>query len=94
VFSPEFKRDAVALLEKGDKDAARPAGELGVKRSHLYRWKEEIDAHGRQAILGHGKRNPQTSTDEAVRSRAENRRLQKENEILKKTAIYFAKESK
>jgi hypothetical protein len=26
--------------------------------------------------------------------RAENRRLQKENEILKKTAIYFAKESK
>jgi len=66
---------------------------LFLKRTHLYRWKEELETHGRKAFSGHGKRNPQTSTDETVRLRAENRRLQEENEILKKAAIYFAKES-
>ncbi len=37
VFSAEFKREAVALLGKGDKEVAQLARELGVKRSHLYR---------------------------------------------------------
>jgi len=54
------------MLGKGDKNVAQLARELGVKRSHLYRWKEEIDVHGRQAFPGQGKRNPQTSTDETV----------------------------
>jgi len=93
VFSPEFKREAVALLGKGDKDVAQLARELGVKRTHLYRWKEELDAYGRKAFPGQGKRNPQTSSDETTRLRAENRRLQEENGILKKAAIYFARES-
>lgn len=92
VFSAEFKREAVAQLGKGDKDVAQLARELGVKRSHLYRWKDELEANGRMAFPGQGKRNPQTSTDETARLRAENRRLQEENEILKKAAIYFAKE--
>ena len=93
VFSPEFKREAVSLLSNGDKDVAQIARELGVKRSHLYRWKEELEAHGDKAFPGQGKRNPETSNDEAVRLRAENRRLREENEILKKAAIYFARES-
>jgi|GEM_PF-3538408 transposase-like protein len=37
VFSAEFKREAVALLGKSDKDVAQLARELRVKRSHLYR---------------------------------------------------------
>lgn len=93
VFSPEFKREAVALLGKGDKSAAQLARELGVKRTHLYRWKDEINTYGRDAFPGLGKRNNQTSTDETARLRADNRRLQEENEILKKAAIYFARES-
>ena len=93
VFSPEFKREAVALLGKGEKDVAQLARELGVKRSHLYRWKDELEAYGHKAFPGQGKRNPQTSTDETVKLRAQNRRLQEENEILKKAAIYFAREA-
>mgnify|MGYP003672911068 CR=1 FL=1 len=42
VFSPEFKREAVTLLEKSDKNVAQLARELGVKRTHLHRWKEEL----------------------------------------------------
>ncbi len=93
VFSPEFKREAVAMLGKGDKDASQLARELGVKRTLLYKWKDELEAHGSKAFPGQGKRNPQASNDETARLRAENRRLQEENEILKKAAIYFAKES-
>jgi len=54
VFSPEFKREAIALLGEGDKNVAQLARELGVKRSHLYRWKEELDVRGRQAFHGQG----------------------------------------
>ena len=93
VFSPEFKREAVVLLEKGDKNVAQLARELGVKRTHLHRWKEELDTYGRDAFPGVGKRNKQTSGNETARLRAENRRLQEENEILKKAAIYFAREA-
>jgi len=34
-FSPEFKREAVRLLEQGNKEAAQLARELGVKRNQL-----------------------------------------------------------
>ena len=76
VFSPEFKREAVVLLEKGDKNVAQLARELGVKRTHLHRWKEALDAYGRDAFPGAGKRNRQTPGNETARLRAENRRLQ------------------
>lgn len=93
VFSPEFKREAVALLEKGDKNVAQLARELGVKRTHLHRWREELDTYGRDAFPGVGKRNKQTPSNETARLRAENRRLQEENEILKKAAIYLCERS-
>ncbi|PCH62412.1 MAG: hypothetical protein COC19_02950 [SAR86 cluster bacterium] len=92
VFSPEFNREAVSLLHKNDKDVSQLARELGVKRSHLYRWKDELEAYGHKAFPGHGKRNLKTTTDETAKLRAENLRLQEENEILKKAAIYFARE--
>ena len=93
MFGSEFQREGVALPGKGDKDVAQLAREFCIKCTHLYRWKEELETHGRRALAGHGKRNPQTSTDEKVRLRAKNRRLKEESEILEKAAIYFAKES-
>ncbi len=36
-FSAEFKREAVRLLEQGNKEAAQLARELGVRRNHLYK---------------------------------------------------------
>lgn len=97
-FSNEFKRDAVALLERGDKPGAQIARELGVKRNQLYKWKAEIDAFGEEAFPGSGRRSKGTSTSisntKTTQLEAEIKKLREENEILKKAAIYFAKETK
>ena len=94
IYSPEFKREAVRLLEQGDKEASQLARELGVARNKLYRWKEEIDRYGEQAFPGKGSRqNTSKHQDNTAALRAENRRLREENEILKKAAIFFARES-
>ena len=90
-FSPEFKREAVSLLEQGTKEASQLARELGVRRNQLYKWKDEIDNYGEDAFPGKGRR-PQPK-DETAQLKAELKKLREENEILKKAAIYFAKES-
>jgi len=92
-FSPEFKREAVRLLEQGDKEAAQLARELGIKRNQLYKWKEEIDAYGEEAFPGQGNRPRNGKEDGSAALRAENKHLKEEIEILKKAAIYFARES-
>ena len=89
-YSREFKLEAVRLLEAGQKPAADLARELGVARNKLYRWQKEIAKHGGVAFPGAGRR----SADELDQLRQENTRLKEENEILKKTAIYFARELK
>lgn len=93
IFSPEFKREAVRLLEQGSKEAAQLARELGIKRNQLYKWKAELDAYGDQAFPGQGGRPKGSQTDNSVALHAEIKRLREENEILKKAAIFFARES-
>lgn len=92
-FSPEFKRDAVRLLGRGDKEIAQLARELGVRRNQLYKWKAECDSRGDSAFPGSGKKPKRTSGDDAAALKAEVKRLREENEILKKAAIFFARES-
>ena len=92
-FSPEFKREAVRLLESGDKESAQLARELGVRRNQLYKWQKEIHHYGSQAFPGQGKRPRNQSIDETAALKAENQKLREENEILKKAALYFARES-
>jgi len=92
-FSPEFKREAVLLLEQGDKESSQLARELGVWRNQLYKWQKEIDTHGEAAFPGQGGRPKKISNDETALLKAELKKLREENEILKKAAIYFAKES-
>ena len=59
-FSTDFKREAVLLLEKGDKAAAQLARELGVRRNQLYKWQKEVHRYGKDAFPGHGKRAART----------------------------------
>jgi len=93
-YSPEFKREAVRLLEQGDKEASQLARELGVARNKLYRWKDEIDQHGANAFPGKGSRqNTSKAQDNNAALKAEIKKLREENEILKKAAIFFARES-
>jgi transposase-like protein len=91
-YTKEFKLEAVRLLERGDKPAADLARELGIRRNQLYKWQEQISAKGKDAAFpGHGRRAGTEA--EVAHLRSENERLREENVILKKAAVYFAKES-
>ena len=67
------------------------ARELGLRQNHLYKWQTELEGHGEAAFPGKGGRPHRA--DELTRLRRENARLREERDILKKAAMYFARES-
>lgn len=77
-FDETFKRDAVALLSKGDRSLKQLAHDLGVSQWNLRDWKER-----------YGPPTPARSQEElAAEVRAQRReieRLRTQCEILKKT---------
>lgn len=91
-FSKEFKLEAIRLLQEGNKPAADLALELGVRRNQLYKWQEELNKHEEAAFPGHGRR-VQNKDAEIARLKKELEVAREENEILKKAAKYFARES-
>ncbi|MFB3086717.1 MAG: transposase [Acidiferrobacterales bacterium] len=88
-FTPEFKREAVRLLELGQKPATQVALELGVQRNRLYKWQAQVKA-GR-ALHAQPGRPRRENESELSRLRRENVRLKEERDILKKATAYFAK---
>lgn len=91
-FSPEFKREAVQLLESGSRPASELARELGIARNRLYKWQTELRARGSHAFPGSGARKERTT--EISRLKRELARVTEERDILKKAAAYFARESR
>jgi transposase len=89
-YSREFKLEAVRLAETGDRTKAQIARELGIRVNQFRKWKIEFEQEER---TGAPKR-PVVVDDDLNRLRRENGRLKEENELLKKAAIYFARESK
>lgn len=80
------------MMDAGKKPATEIARELGIPRSRLYLWKEQLRKSGGEgAFPGRGKRVGQAAELDALKR--ENERLREENDILKKAARYFAKES-
>lgn len=90
-FTKEFKLEAVRLWKSSGRPAAVVARELGLRRNHLYKWQMELETHGEAAFPGKGGRAP--SLDAVTQLRRENARLREERDILKKAAMYFARES-
>jgi transposase len=87
-YSREFKLEAVRLAEVGDKTASQAARELGIRVNQIWKWKQQLEA---EAASGPAQRG-RPADDELARLRREVARLKEENEILKKAAIYFARE--
>ncbi len=90
-YTKEFKLEAVRLWKSSGRPAAAVARELGLRRNHLYKWQHELEHFGDAAFPGKGGRAH--STDELTRLRRENARLREERDILKKAAVFFARES-
>ena len=89
----EFKVEAVRLLDSGEKRASELAMELGVKRTLLYRWRDQLREKSEAAFSGAGRpRNDQLS--EIAQLKKELKEVKEERDILKKAAAYFAKDLK
>ncbi len=89
-FTPDFKREAVQLLESGSRPASQIARELGIKRNQLYKWQSELKTRGAVAFPGSGMRRK--ASHDVSRLKQELARMTEERDILKKAAAYFARE--
>ena len=87
-FPPEFKRDVVSVARRGDLTLAEVAADFDVSVESVRRWM-------RQADIDDGVRDGLTTAEqsELVALRREKRRLEMENEILRRAAAYFAKDT-
>jgi transposase len=90
-YSDEFKVEAVKLTETSSATIATIAKELGVSVATLNDWRARAK-RGKLRGPG-GKVVSFNDASEMQRLKRENARLQKEVEILKLAAAYFAKES-
>ncbi|MGW3108277.1 transposase [Streptomyces sp. NPDC001100] len=89
-YTEEFKRDAIALVDSSGKTVTAVARELGISSESLRGWY-------RQARADQGEGRPGELT---TQEREELRRLRRQNaeqaktiEVLRKAAVFFAKES-
>lgn len=62
-YPREFKVEAVKLLNEGRKRPAEIAMELGIKRTLLYRWKDQFENKGEKAFCGSGKPKKEQLSD-------------------------------
>ena len=88
-FTPEFKTEAVKLLEESGRPLQAVAEELGVRANQLRGWRIEQLAAGSAEALARQK----AEAAELARLRRENKRLEQENEILRRAAAFFAREA-
>jgi len=87
-FTPDFKKDAVALVTEQGYSVAKAARAVDVSENNLRRWKKELEQEASGARLDPDERA------ELARLRRENKALRMEKEILKKASAFFAKEMK
>jgi transposase len=87
-FPPEFKRDVVTVARRGDLKVSEVAADFGISEESVRRWV-------RQADIDDGVRAGSTTAEqsEVVQLRQEKRRLEQENEILRRAAAYFARDA-
>ena len=88
-YTLEFKLEAVRLV-KGGQAVPVTAKVLGVPVQTLGNW---VRLSEKGQLKGAGDKPVSAEQMELARLRAENARLRKERDILKKATAYFAKES-
>lgn len=90
-YDQAFKQEAVKLALTGDKSIAETARSLGIKEATLYNWVYQVKSSPAK-VPSEEFNNSAELVNELNRLRKENARLKEEREILKKAAVFFAKE--
>jgi transposase len=88
-FPPEYKAEVVELIRSTGKTVGQVARELDLTETAVRQWV-------RQADLDAGRSSDGLTTaerEELRRLRRENRELREEREILRKAAVFFARET-
>ena len=85
----EFRQRAIELAREGSKPVGRLAKDLGISESCLRNWMAQADA----AANGSPLKPTSAEKKEIAELRRKNRQLEMENDILKRAAAYFARES-
>ena len=88
-FTSEFKNEAVKLAEESGRPLQAVAADLGVHANQLRMWRNEQLAAGSAEALARQK----AEAAELARLRREVKRLEQENEILRRAAAFFAREA-
>jgi transposase len=86
-YPPQFKREAIQLVQSSGRSISQVAKDLGVSGNSLRNWvkQSEIDQGERQGLTTEER-------EELRRLRKEVKVLRQEREILRKAAAFFARE--
>src|SRR5215204_4638059 len=88
-FPPEYKAEVVELVRSTGKTVGQVAKELDLTETAVREWVKRAD-------LDAGRRSDGLTTaerEELRRLRRESRELREEREILRKAAVFFARET-
>jgi transposase len=93
MYTPEFRAEAVTLVQTTGLSVAKAAKQLSVPKSSLDNWVRAART-GKLTEVGKGQRLPSELELELARTRKELAEVKMERDLLKKFATYFAKESR
>jgi transposase len=85
-YSPEFKAEALRVVQQSDEPMATIARNLGVNKTTLLHWVEAARPEPRDPLT-------EDEQSELQRLRREVRQLRMERDILKKATAFFARHS-
>ncbi len=93
-YDSDFKRNAVQLTEEQGRTVAEIAGNLGIGKDLLYRWRREHRTRQGLAFPGNG-REALTSQQQKIRELEKKLKdTEMERDILKKAMAIFSRTSK
>ena len=93
IYTPEFRAEAVKMVEATGMSSGRVAKQLSIPKSSLDNWRRAA-REGKLSEVGKGHRLPSELELELARTRKELAETKMERDLLKKFATYFARESR